>query len=1062
MQFGTTSWLLGGLYGGSLAGALWTSTHPQDTDNNSGATYDFDQYMNRVDSDSRIPIIYGTRKWGGQQTYHQTSSDRKSLTKDIVWCEGEIEGIYDVRADDMLVETITETVTTTTDLFTLKYIGSGTGIITKFNDVNFILYSNEGSITVPYYTVDAICGIINSNSIYWQATPIASTEIFSFSGDYISLSPNGLHMFTKTTTETIVIQQGLPGCSFTFSNGSVSQSPPLNYSTVGGYKNVAWSRFSLTAGSQLTSSNPTCTAIIKGMKVYDTRSLTKAYSSNPAMCVRDYLLSKRYGAGHFITADMLDEDSFKETADYCDALVTTRVPTTLATADAINAKILELQRYLQSPNISTEEQQNINDEIAALQNAVGTIGSNPVEYTLEVTPRYSLNIIIAETKSHVEILQDMFAVFGGFLVYANGRVSLRCEKATPVSYAFTDDTIVENSLNHTEYPIESSPNRYLVKFYDPSNEWTGVKVRVDNAVDQKYRKKIISKDVDLIGCTSQSQALRMARLYRDKIALNSIVVEFQTACMAMHLEPGDTITISKKIYPNGVEQWLFQDMPFRILEISEQKGIYSIKAEQYNESIYNDSLGAKIQVKNYIQIPDPFSGVVPSPTTFSLSEYGWQATDGTHVSTIVCDWDDVEYQFFRSYVVSLSTDNSTWTTLANTLTSNFTISNVQPQKYYVKIQVQNSVGRLSTAVVQEITIVGKDNPPGNVTGFSVSQAGEYISFAWDISIEPDIRNYEIRMGATWDNSELITQTTTVPYLWLAPGNGTYNFWIKAVDNFGNYSVTATVRSINIFGIAAKNVILSQTIDITDATSTGMYLSPYGYLELQTTDTYDLFADMFIGGNTYVTNAKVELPVVDLGANIIEQENYYIDPWGNVKVKTQETIGSTEFFSDIFSGGSTPVSIKYLAETFLSISPVYNSTPSTSVGIKYQTSIDGTSWSEEFSYLTRQFFGRYVKILLYPKSTQDLLHLKSVTITIDVPDVEDVLLNITIPAVKTYVRYNRKFYAIPNVAPIVEYGNGDTAIYRKSNITSDGFDLEILDSQGSLVSGVLVQANIRGY
>jgi hypothetical protein len=72
--------------------------------------------------------------------------------------------------------------------------------------------------------------------------------------------------------------------------------------------------------------------------------------------------------------------------------------------------------------------------------------------------------------------------------------------------------------------------------------------------------------------------------------------------MAMHLEPGDVITVSKKMYPNGQEQWLFKDTPFRVLELSEQKGIYSIKAEQYNGSIYNDSLGAQIQSSNFIKI----------------------------------------------------------------------------------------------------------------------------------------------------------------------------------------------------------------------------------------------------------------------------------------------------------------------------------------------------------------------------------------------------------------------------------------------------------------------------
>lgn len=899
-MFGTTSWVMGGLYGASLATQLWSMTHKQSYDYGS-TTSEFSESTNQISNNAIIPIIYGTRgNYGGYQTYYSLSSGNTIVTKDIVLCEGTSGGISDVNVND---------------------------------------------------------------------TAIGS----------------------------------LSGCSYSFYDGASSNSPPSNYSETGSYKRCAWLRSTLTASNELSGGNPTVTCTINGSQVLDTRTNITAWSDNPSMCTRDFLLSRRYGLAKYLPdiEFYIDEDSFKEAADYCDELVDCK----------------------------------------------------DVEGNIVQEKRYRLNIILSETASFIDHLANILANFGGYLVISDDKISLRVDKPTVTSYVFNESNMKLDSVEMSQTSIDETYNQYRVSYIDKTNEWTDTTIVIDDIADQKERNRVISTGLNLKGCTSQTQAIRIAKLFMNDGKVNSINISFSTGTYAMGLEAGDVITVSFRSFANK---------PFRITEISEQDGIWNIKAREYNADIYNQNYYDTINVKNYSIIPSPLTGVVPSVTTLALNEYGWQATDGTHVSTIVCTWPEVEYQFFRSYIVSLSTDGITWTTLANTLTNNFTISNVQPQKYYVKVQVLNSVGRLSTAVTQEVNVTGKDNPPANVTGFSVSQTGEYISFAWDTSTEPDIRTYEIRMGGTWDNSELITQTTTVPYLWLAPGNGTYNFWIKAVDNFGNYSTTATVRSINIFGIAPKNVILSQTIDITDATSTGLYLSPYGYLELQTSDSYDLFADMFIGGNTYVTNAKVELPIVDLGANIIEQENYYIDPWGNVKVKTQETIGSTEFFSDIFSGGSTPVSIKYLAETFLNITPVYNSTPSTSIGIKYQTSIDGNSWSEEVSYLTKQFFGRYVKILLYPKSTKDLLHLEFVKVAIDVPDVEDILLNIAIPAVKTYVKYNRKFYSIPNVAPIVEYGNGDTAIYRKSNITTDGFYLEILDSQGSLVSGVLVQANIRGY
>ncbi|WP_333595001.1 hypothetical protein, partial [Anaerospora hongkongensis] len=81
--------LQAGLYGMNLASTLWSITNPIKPPSYSTET-PFDQYMNEVSSDAVIPVVYGTRKVGGLQTYHQTSSDSKTLTKDVLLAEGEI------------------------------------------------------------------------------------------------------------------------------------------------------------------------------------------------------------------------------------------------------------------------------------------------------------------------------------------------------------------------------------------------------------------------------------------------------------------------------------------------------------------------------------------------------------------------------------------------------------------------------------------------------------------------------------------------------------------------------------------------------------------------------------------------------------------------------------------------------------------------------------------------------------------------------------------------------------------------------------------------------------
>jgi hypothetical protein len=58
--------------------------------------------------------------------------------------------------------------------------------------------------------------------------------------------------------------------------------------------------------------------VVKGRKVYDPRSGNIAWTSNPALCVADYITA-RFGLAYPWSA--IDEDSLEDAADYCDDLV---------------------------------------------------------------------------------------------------------------------------------------------------------------------------------------------------------------------------------------------------------------------------------------------------------------------------------------------------------------------------------------------------------------------------------------------------------------------------------------------------------------------------------------------------------------------------------------------------------------------------------------------------------------------------------------------------------------------------------------------------------------------
>lgn len=96
-------WAAGGMYGASLGSTLWTTFNKPKNDLGTGSIQRFDKVMNTASSTATIPVIYGECKWGGNQTYHKIDPEQNTLRKHIVLCEGGIEGIVSVSANDLLI-----------------------------------------------------------------------------------------------------------------------------------------------------------------------------------------------------------------------------------------------------------------------------------------------------------------------------------------------------------------------------------------------------------------------------------------------------------------------------------------------------------------------------------------------------------------------------------------------------------------------------------------------------------------------------------------------------------------------------------------------------------------------------------------------------------------------------------------------------------------------------------------------------------------------------------------------------------------------------------------------
>ena len=78
-----------GMYGMSIASTIWSVVAKPNAFGNLDGDYSQDDYSkfstttNDISQDAVIPVIYGTRKWGGLQVWHNPYNGERYLQKDV-------------------------------------------------------------------------------------------------------------------------------------------------------------------------------------------------------------------------------------------------------------------------------------------------------------------------------------------------------------------------------------------------------------------------------------------------------------------------------------------------------------------------------------------------------------------------------------------------------------------------------------------------------------------------------------------------------------------------------------------------------------------------------------------------------------------------------------------------------------------------------------------------------------------------------------------------------------------------------------------------------------------
>jgi hypothetical protein len=385
-------------------------------------------------------------------------------------------------------------------------------------------------------------------------------------------------------------------------------------------------------------SMPEVTAVVRGKKVYDPRTATTAYRTNPAICLLDYLRNPRYGKNLPDTAFESGFTSWAAAANLCDT---------------------DVDSY----------------------SGGGTIDL------------FSCNAIIDTSKNVIDNVKVFLSGMQGLLTYTQGKYKLIIENSSSPVYAFTEDNILGGITINGEKKRERF-NRVISTFANPEKNWQQDQIEYPEAGSATYTTLLaedngfeLEKRVALDTVINSYQARNIANtiLLRSR---NGIRCSFLATVDSLQLEVGDVVSVT-----HSSPGWSAK--PFRVTGLALQSdGNVGITLTEHQDSFYAWYTGAVVPDFPDTNLPDPFIVTAIDVNTVSVASSEAINDNGSSTQRFLVSWTEPSDNFVSEYVIQYkeSTEGS-WNGEVRTDSSPIYISGIQSGvAYNIRIKAINALG----------------------------------------------------------------------------------------------------------------------------------------------------------------------------------------------------------------------------------------------------------------------------------------------------------------------------------------------------------------------------------
>ena len=738
---------------------------------------------------------------------------------------------------------------------------------------------------------------------------------------------------------------------------------------------------------------PNISATIRGKKLLDFRDSSTAYSANPVLALYDFLTDTRVGMG--IATSNIDTTSFTTVANTC-------------------------------------------DETVALA-AGGT------------EKRYEAHGIVYSDIAPMEIIEDLLTSFAGVLNYSNGKFHLSGGKYVSPSITLTDADFRGGIQLKTKASRRDLFNTVKGIFASPDTQYQPTDYpMVTSSTFVTEDGESIFVDIDLPFTTSSTMAQRIAKiaLFKNR---QQLVFTAPLKLTGFKLQVGDTVQVTHSRY--GFSNKIFEVADWRFVGSETDVGV-DVVLKETASSVYDwDAEESEFATDNTTL---PSVGTVDAPglsVTDKLRAYGGTITTVLLIDVSTSFGENIEFEVEYRNTNTMEDFKS----VGRSKNTKFEVQNVEDAAVYeVRARAINAfnVGSSFTSTSHEV--IGKTNPPSNVTNFNVNVVGGMANLSWEEVPDLDISHYVVRHTTQTSSPDYNTGivvannvSSSTNSIAIPAQTGTY--MIKAVDVLGLASTTSAKKSVVLNQIDESfNVVSTQTestgfsgtksgCEVVNRDSTNFLQIILGELFDSHTGNFDDAPDNFDDGGTATSNAEA---TYDFANNPIDLGAIY-----NSQVTA--TVTSSRFeentLFDSFSGFFDSRDGLFDGDTL--------EADDVNAVIQLSLSNDNSTYTDFQDYILGYYKARYIKLRL-KLTTQNFgatPAISTLSATIDMPDrtvaVDDIASG-TASGGKA-VTFSPAFKSLEGLGISADNLNsGD--FYEITSKSATGFTIKFKNSSGTVV------------